>query len=81
MIDAKDALMEKIRNLDEKIAKKLLDERDDILLQIELESDESFLEDVERARNGEKAMDHDELKNSSSIAELKRWCDNILSKL
>ena len=62
MIDAKDALMEKIRNLDKKIAKKLLDERDDILLQIELESDESFLEDVERARNGEKAIDHDELK-------------------
>ena len=62
MTDAKSASMEKIRNLDEEIAKKLLDEWDDILLQIELESDESFLKDVESARNGEELMDHDELK-------------------
>ncbi len=43
-----------------KIAKKLLDEWGGIMLQIELESDESFLKDVERARNGEELMDHDE---------------------
>ncbi len=42
-----------------KIAKKLLDEWGGIMLQIELESDESFLKDVERARNGEELMDHD----------------------
>ena len=29
---------------------------------IELESDETFLKDVERARNGEGVIDHDELK-------------------
>ena len=51
MISVKDRLIEKIKQLDEKTAEKLLDEWDDILLQLELESDEeTMLKKPERVK-------------------------------
>ena len=67
MKSVKDKLIEKIERLDEKTAEKLLDEWDDILLQIELESDENFLSDVEKARRGEGVIDHDQLKKELGL--------------
>ncbi len=67
IISVKDRLIEKIKQLDEKTAEKLLDEWDDILLQLELESDEDFLNDVEKARKGEGVIDHDQLKKELGI--------------
>lgn len=67
MISAKERLIEIVRKLDEETAKKLLDEWDDILLQLELEADEEFLEDVEKARKGENVVSHDELKKELGL--------------
>ena len=67
MISAKEKLIDKIRQIDEKTANRLLDEWDDILLQLELEADEEFLKDVEKARRGEELIDHDQLKKELGI--------------
>ena len=64
MLSAKDKLMEKIRLIDEETAKELLDEWDDILLQLELESDEEFLKDLEQARKGEDVINYGEMRRS-----------------
>ena len=54
----------------EETVKKPLDERDYILLQLELESDEEFLKDVERARKGKDVVNHDELKKEFGLQPL-----------
>jgi len=62
MTKVKEKLIKAIENLNDELAQKLLDEWDDILLQLKLESDEEFLKDVEKARHGEELTDHEDLE-------------------
>ncbi len=61
--------MEKMKLIDEETAKKLLDEWDDILFQLELESDEEFLKDVKQARKGKDVINNDELKKELGLQQ------------
>ncbi|HEW93062.1 MAG TPA: hypothetical protein ENF81_11085 [Thermotogaceae bacterium] len=64
---AKEKLIRAIKELDDKTVEKLLEEWDDILLQLHLESDEEFLKTVEKARKGEDLISHEELKKDLGI--------------
>ena len=70
MIDitkVKEELLEKVKELDDNMARRLLDEWEDILLQIKLESDEDFLKNVEEARKGIGLTDHEDLKKELGL--------------
>ncbi|MCD6463819.1 MAG: hypothetical protein J7L52_09060 [Thermotogae bacterium] len=56
MVTAKEKLINIIQNLDERVAEKLLEELDDILLQIELENDPDFMGTVRRVEAGEEEL-------------------------
>jgi len=62
MTDVKEKLTKAIEALDDRLAEKLLQEWEDILLQLKLENDPEFLKDVEKARQGENVVDHNALK-------------------
>ncbi len=63
----KEKLISAIVNLNEDMAQKLLEEWEDILLQLKLESDKEFLKDVEKARRGEDLIDHETLKQQLKL--------------
>ena len=67
MSTIKEKLIKAIKSLDESIAEKLYNEWEDILLQLKLENDESFLEDVEKTRKGIDTIDHDSLKKELGL--------------
>ena len=54
--------MERVKELDDLTAQRLLDEWDDILLQIEIENDEETLKAFEEAKSGKNLTPHEEVK-------------------
>ena len=57
-----------IQDLDDDTAKKLLEEIDDILLQLELENDPEFMETVRRIESGEEELiPHEEVKKKYKL--------------
>ncbi len=72
----KEKLISAIVNLNEDMAQKLLEEWEDILLQLKLESDKEFLKDVEKARCGEDLIDHETLKQRTRrlVNQIKNSC-------
>ena len=63
MSTVKEKLIKIIQDLDDDTAKKLLEEIDDILLQLELENDPEFMETVRRIESGEEELiPHEEVK-------------------
>jgi len=59
----KEKLIKIIQDLDDDIAKRLLEEIDNILLQLELENDPDFMDTVRRLEVGEEELiPHEEVK-------------------
>ena len=68
MSTAKEKLIKIIQDLDDDTAKKLLEEIDDILLQLELENDPEFMETVRRIESGEEELiPHEEVKKKYKL--------------
>ena len=64
----KEKLIKIIQDLDDDTAKKLLEEIDDILLQLELENDSEFMETVRRIESGEEELiPHEEVKKKYKL--------------
>ena len=64
----KEKLIKIIQDLDDDTAKKLLEEIDDILLQLELENDPEFMETVRRIESGEEELiPHEEVKKKYKL--------------
>ena len=59
MSTAKEKLIKIIQDLDDDTAKKLLEEIDDFLLQLELENDPETLRAFEEAKEGKNLIPHD----------------------
>ncbi|RKX48366.1 MAG: hypothetical protein DRP38_04880 [Thermotogae bacterium] len=68
MSTVKEKLIKIIQDLDDDTAKKLLEEIDDILLQLELENDPEFMETVRRIESGEEELiPHEEVKKKYKL--------------
>ena len=68
MSTVKEKLIKIIQDLDDDTAKKLLEEIDDILLQLELENDSEFMETVRRIESGEEELiPHEEVKKKYKL--------------
>ena len=68
MSTVKEKLIKIIQDLDDDIAKRLLEEIDNILLQLELENDPDFMDTVRRLEVGEEELiSHEEVKKKYEL--------------